>query len=211
MNFEFEIQNKTLKQKESYHHHNEDFNDLFCSFTFITKEWKHLEKYVIFWNKENKSTIYSLGTGQKGQCPIPKMILNDSFFYIQIYANDNIVTQKLKIYHSKKKSKHSFKDTENKIDNIVYYDNKLLFYANNKLKKTIDIVDNSLIDKIIGDKIPVVSEVATTGSYNDLIDIPSEYPPIEHTHYTSDIIDFEEAIEDNIENYIMAITAALNE
>ena len=233
MSFNFEIENKLIIQKKSLNK-----EDLFCSFIFQTPEWKHLDKYVIFWNKEGKSSISYLGHKTKGQCPIPQMVLDDLFFYIQVYANDNIVTNKLKIFsvNQKRPKHHCEKENdidveESKIDNVVYEDNKLLFYSNNKLVQTIDIIDEQLLQKILENSAPEyivdttlsstsshplanktiykllqnkldlksLSSVAYSGSYNDLEDIPSEFPPEPHNHITNHITDFNEAVNENID------------
>lgn len=233
MSFNFEIENKLIIQKKSLNK-----EDLFCSFIFQTPEWKHLDKYVIFWNKEGKSSISYLGHKTKGQCPIPQMVLDDLFFYIQVYANDDIVTNKLKIFSvNQKRPKHhcgrenNIDAEESKIDNVVYEDNKLLFYSNNKLIQTIDIIDEQLLQKILENSAPEyivdttlsstsshplanktiyrllqnkldlksLSSVAYSGSYNDLEDVPSEFPPEPHNHITNHITDFNEAVNENID------------
>lgn len=164
MNLKFEVEDRILRQKNSRHHH-KDLDNLFCSFVFTTPDWKHIEKYAIFWNRKGKSTIRSLGNGMRTQCPIPKMVLNDLYFKVQVYANDRVLTQKLKVFtyddipvdddrDSKKILNHFFKKMEQKIDNIVYDDNKLLVYINNELVKTIDVVDEGLLDKIFNGLAP---------------------------------------------------------
>ena len=245
MNLKFEVEDKILKQKRSHHLHHKDLDNLFCSFVFTTPDWKHLEKYVIFWNRKGKTTIRSLGKGMKTQCPIPSMVLNDLFFKMQVYANDNVHTQKIKVFTYDevpiKKDKdpvhllnHFFEEMEKKIDNIVYDDNKLLIYVNNELVKSIDIVDERLLEKIMNGTAPQVivdqvlspdsemaisnkavyealqnkldktslSTVAQTGSYNDLVDVPTEFPPSSHTHVSEDISNLDETVEDDLENLI---------
>lgn len=161
MNFNFEVNNMILRQKKSQTKLPDDLNNLFCSFTFTTPEWKHLEKYVIFWNRKGKSTIRYLGKGSKERCPLPEMVLNDLHFIIQVYANDDVYTQKLKVFthqdveisHHHNKNKQEiydfFKKMENKIDNIVYDEGKFLIYANNTLIKSIDVVDEGLVSRIL--------------------------------------------------------------
>ena len=122
-----------------------------CSFSF-SKEWASIEKYVIFWNKKEKSIIEYLGKGDECKCKMPKEILKDNVFSIQVYANDNLVTQKLKLgaipdgYTISRKNKCTydnkdpevilyqvFAQLESKIDNILYNNGFLECYANNKL------------------------------------------------------------------------------
>ena len=92
MYLEFEIKNNQIKRKNiegDYKYKKQ------CSFSFLTKEWKHKEKYVIFWTENNKSIIRSLGHKSHSKCRIPKELTN--IFSIQVYANDNLYTNKLKI------------------------------------------------------------------------------------------------------------------
>ena len=243
MNFKFEVNEDILIQKKS--HHYEDLDDLFCSFVFTSREWKHLEKYAVFWNRRGKSTIRYLGRGLKEKCTIPKMVLNDLFFYVQVYANDSVKTRKTKVFtsepihgdlnhdkHNKRMLNRFFEEMENKIDNIVYEDNKLLIYANNTLVESIDLVDDALVYKVLQGNTPTfvtdmalspdsdlpiankavynalqekidissLATVALTGSYNDLIDIPTEFNPSEHTHNADDITNLGNSVDENIDD-----------
>ena len=246
MNLKFEIDGRLLKQKKAHHHQNKDLDNLFCSFVFTTPEWKHIEKYAIFWNRKGKSMIHSLGRGIKTQCPVPQMVLNDLYFYVQVYANDKVFTRKEKIFthgdvqiskdeeKSKKDIKDFFKQMGDKIDNIIYDDNKLLIYKNNKLVKTIDIIDEGLLVKIFNEEVPKyivdtalsadselpiankavyealnkkldkssLATVAITGDYNDLQNLPTEFPPEEHTHQVKDITDFNEPIDEDLNDFL---------
>lgn len=179
MSFHFEVEDKILRQKKS-HTHKKDLDNLFASFVFTTSEWKHLDKYVIFWNRKGKSTIRFLGKGTKTQCPIPKSVLNDLYFTIQIYANDNVFTQRLKVYlkedipedgccPSYQHLNKYFEEMEKKIDNIVYEDNKLLIYINNELVKSIDLVDGGLLQKIFAGGAP---EYIVDMALSDNSDLP---------------------------------------
>lgn len=241
MNFNFEVENKKLRQKKS-HKQKQNVDNLFCSFVFTTPEWKHLEKYVIFWNRKGRTTVRSLGRGMKSTCPIPSMVLNDLFFYIQVYSNDNILTRKTKVFmyeevpvHNENKDSiemlnHFFEQMEKKIDNIIYDDNKLLIYVNNELVKAINVVDERLLEKIFSGSAPQriisqvlsedselaisskavyealqnkldkesLSQVAQTGDFNDLNNIPEEFPPTPHTHLTDDIQDWDDTVENDL-------------
>lgn len=240
MNFKFQIQDKTLTYKKSYKH-----EELFCTFKFLTPEWKHLEKYAIFWNKKGKSFIRYLGKGMVGRCPIPKEVFNELYFYAQVYANDDIKTQKKKVFLQEnipfdntcgKKELDKFFNTieEDSIDDIFYDDNKLLIYSNNKLIKTIDIVDEQLLVKVIEGTAPnfivdtifseesehpvanktlyralkqkvnkeSLAKVSFTGSYNDLKDIPIEFPSEAHTHESEDITNWEDAIGEDLDDFV---------
>ena len=168
MNLKFEIENGILKYKKPHNNIHTDSDGLFASFVFTTPDWKHIEKYAIFWNKKGQSFIRFLGRGVKERCPIPQEILGELYFFVQVYANDNIKTQKLKVFVYDEVSTHHtndkkcdkkflhrfFEEMEGKIDNIIYDDNRLLIYANNTLVKTINIVDEKLLTKIVTGSAP---------------------------------------------------------
>ena len=254
MNLKFEVENMIIRQKKSSNHQQNNLDNLFCSFVFTSPEWKFIEKYAIFWSRKGKSTIRYIGKGTKGQCEIPQMILNDLHFYIQVYANDDVKTQKLKVftlqdiptqkkhgYHEKNNLNDFFLQMEKKIDNIIYDDGKLLVYSNNRLIRSIDIVDDKLMARIISniapqlivniaispdsdlpvssklvyhalqDKVDIasLSDIAFTGSYNDLIDVPNEFQPLPHTHISEDIENWDETIEEDLDDFIDSLIEKL--
>lgn len=160
MNLKFEVEDGILRYKKPHNNIHTDSDGFFSSFVFTTLGWKHIDKYAIFWDKTGKSFIRYLGKGMREQCPTPKEILGESYFFVQIYANENMKTQKIKVFiydkvspHHKKENKKCLnkflKQMEHKIDNIIYEDNKLLIYSDNSLIKTIDIVDEGLLAKIV--------------------------------------------------------------
>ena len=248
MNFEFEVEDNILRQKNHHKKSKQDLDNLFCSFVFTTQNWKHIDKYAVFWNRKGKSTIRYISKGVKGTCELPEMVLNDLYFYVQVYANDNVLTQKLKVFaledvpkkpkkgHCKeKKELNDFFEKKGKgIDNIVYDNGKFLIYSNNQLIKTIDVVDEQLMARILNGITPSLifdtatsessdlpiacklvykalkekvnlgdlSIVAFTGDYNDLDNIPSEFPSAPHTHITDDITDFDSSVEEDFDDFI---------
>lgn len=181
MNLKFEIQNKIIRQKKSPYHH-DSTDDLFCSFVFETKEWKHIDKYAIFWNKKGKNIIQYITDKSKGQCPIPKICLDDLYFYVQVYANEDTYTQKLKVFSQDMCSckdqlpQHKCGEDIDKIfknkaiNKLVYDDNSLLVYSNNKLVDTIDLVDEALINKVLSGQAPgyIIDTVLSKESENPL-------------------------------------------
>ena len=162
MNLRFEIINQKIRQKTNF----EKQNEINCLFKFVTSEWSSLEKYIIFWNDKNKSIIQSLGKEMECSCLVPDKILNGDYFSIQIYAENNLSTNKIKIdsfieseecpkqvdiIQEPPKQKcgcHEIVDTNYIIDNVKYKNNKILFYSENKLVKSIDIIDVQLLEKI---------------------------------------------------------------
>ena len=178
MDFDFTIDGETIQQIKQKNNQNENLGTPFCNFHFLTSNWKHLEKYAIFWTRKGKSTIRYITKRMTGKCQIPEMILNDLFFYIQIYANDKAVTNKIKVFtlkdatnveeqyqnqcFEKERIDDFLKEMENKIDEIIYDDGKILIFYNNKLIRKIDLVDEKLIERILKGVAPkLVVETAT--------------------------------------------------
>lgn len=219
MKLEFNINNKIIERVDTNILTNNDI--IICNFSF-SEEWKHKEKYVIFWSSKNKSKIMSLGKGQKSECSIPKSISKESLLAIQIYVNDNLKTQKLNIAltptnytiqekenkcNKKKKhiddynTKRIFDDIltrlDSKVSAIAYEDGYLKCYAGKKLicSEPIfpDIHNN--IEEIVKE---INEEIGVTRDYNDLINIPNEFNPSPHTHHIIDVVDYDEERDLNI-------------
>lgn len=180
MNLKFEIENNLLIYKKPKNNLHTDSDGLLSTFMFTTPEWKHIDKYVIFWNKKGKSFIRYLGKGIKEQCPTPKEILNDLYFHVQIYANDDLKTQKLKVFVYDKTPVYRPEDDKNtlcdyiekvnnKIDNIYYKDGKILIYVEKKLMKCIDLVDEVLVAKIM-------TQIAPNYIIDKVLSPDSEHP-----------------------------------
>ena len=168
MTLKFEINNNIISKGHSYYIPNDDSGDLFASFVFNTKDWRHLEKYAIFWNRKGKSTIRYITDKSHGSCPIPRMALDDLYFYVQVYANDDIKTNKIQVGTTRKEHQGKckkpikkcssifydiYQQLEQKIDNIEYIDNTFYIYSNNKLIKTVELYDKNLIKELIEDQL----------------------------------------------------------
>ena len=77
MDLKFEIKNNQILRKNIQVLASEKTK---CHFTFSTKEWWELEKYVIFWTKKEKSIIKYLGKGKKCECKIPEELIKENLF-----------------------------------------------------------------------------------------------------------------------------------
>lgn len=51
-----------------------------------------------------------------------------------------------------------------------------------------------------------LSDVAFTGSFEDLNNVPSQFPPSQHEHNVSDIVDYEQNIDNSLDNLIDNLT-----
>ena len=213
MKLEFNINNKIIERIDTNILTNNDI--IICNFSF-SEEWKHKEKYVIFWSSKNKSKIMSLGKGQKSECSIPENISKESLLAIQIYVDDNLKTQKLNIaltptnytiqeeinkcnkkdkirddYNTKKIFDEILTKLDSKVSSIQYDNGYLKCYAGEEL-----IYSEPIFSDIYNDIENIVKEINSniewSGDYNDLKNIPNEFNPSPHTHHIIDVIDYEE-------------------
>lgn len=156
----FKIQEKVLT-KINYQDPTKTSNIDKCMFYFDEKTWKDLEIFVVFKNNFEYSQIVPLGKyTEVMSCTTPKRISKSKYFKIFVYAKDHFRTNTISIVTSKGckttvNKKTALKDVidklNSKIDNIIYEDNQLKCFANNKLVDTIyiDNVDEVLIDERI--------------------------------------------------------------
>ncbi len=247
----FEVKNNSIEKKIIQENQLECADPKICYFKFTTKEWGRKEKYVIFWTEKNKSIIKSLGSKCRAKINTPKDI-NSEKFTIQVYINEDIKTNKYSIgipFKDEKQEKQCikpktmgliyevYKQLDKKIDNILYIDNVLHIYSGDKIIKSIDLVNNELIEKILEGKIDLniddelslesknavenkiiteelnkkqniseLANVAQTGDYNDLENIPDKFSPSRHMHTKEDLVDFDYNVDEDIEIILMKLT-----
>lgn len=72
-----------------------------------------------------------------------------------------------------------FQNLNPKIDNIIFINNNLICYADNEVVCTIPLS---------------LSDVAWSGDYNDLNNIPETFNPSQHTHQMVDVTDYEDNV-----------------
>lgn len=158
MLFEFKIYNRELIKVNDRHVVNIDaFNK--CKFYFQKDIWDNKEIFVTFINEYGYSQVIMLGKwAEVLSCTIPDIFLKGKYFRIFVYSKDSFKTNTLKININKKTCSTSktqrheainylIDELKTKIDNIVFEDNQLKCYSNNKLVDTIfiDNVDESLV------------------------------------------------------------------
>lgn len=72
-----------------------------------------------------------------------------------------------------------FQKLNPKIDNIIFIDDNIICYADNEIVCTIPLL---------------LSDVAWSGDYNDLNNIPETFNPSQHTHQMVDVTDYEDNV-----------------
>ena len=200
MNLNFEVINQKLKRLDENIIINKTHNYVYCNIIFSTSDWTGLDKFIIF--KDGWGDVYRVHLGEEDEfndIKIPNNLMEGTRFSISIYGGDRLTTNELLImvapsgytskfqvpqYHDEKDIfVEIFEGLESKIDNIVNVDNKLICYSNENIVCEVPLIS---IDDL--------ADVAYTGDYNDLINIPTEFPPLSHTHESEDIVDFEDNV-----------------
>lgn len=193
MILQFKVQGKTLTKiscQESI-----KASDIYkCKFYLDEKTWKGLEIFVVFQNNFGYSKIVPLGKyAESLSCALPNRMVTNKYFKMFIYAKDSFHTNSIFVILSKsneiQKRKTTaltdlLKELENKIDNIIFEDNQLKCYANNRLIDTIyiDNVDEVLLNELIQENL---------GSFRDEIDQQlSECVKVDDIKFENGIINF---------------------
>lgn len=165
MLFEFKIYNKELIKVNDRHVANIDtFNK--CKFYFQKDVWNNREIFVTFITEYGYSQVIMLGKwAEVLSCTIPDIFLKGKYFKVFAYSKDSFKTNSLKIEINKNKchtpkTKHHeaidylIGELKTKIDNIIFEDNQLKCYSNDKLVDTIFI--NNIDEAFIREQINIV-------------------------------------------------------
>lgn len=237
----FEVKNNSIEKKIVQQNQLEYIDPKICYFKFTTKEWAHKEKYAIFWIEKDNTIIKNIGKKCETHIALPT---DNKNFTIQIYVNDNLKTEKYVIGQTIEETKQKeikpktmglihrvFEQLNTKIDNVIYSDNTIKFYANDELVRSIDLqeieidVDSSLSNtsknpvqnKVIKKELDKkqdsssLSEIAITGEYDDLKNKPNEFHPSRHMHTKDDLINFDFNVDEDIEIILMKLTDDITE
>lgn len=246
----FEVNNQIMKKcdtNEDIDLLNYNYNQYCCNFSFNTDEnslWNEIDKFAIFTDGWNNTSIVHLGTENSVNCFVPKDVLRGTFFKVSVYGGDLISTNNvfiplqmsgyvdynpfnqngsnINLNNKKDIFVEIFTNLDTKVDNIIYDEHSLHLFNGEKLIESVFlpfIVEEDIIELteefvksyIENGEIPIVtsdmdglmsvsdkikldnlSNVASTGDYNDLSNIPNEFEPSPHTHTSEDIEDLEE-------------------
>ena len=195
----FEITNQIIERLDKNVLVNKSQNYVKCCFNFITSDWDDLEKFAIFKDAWGHSYISSLGPTKTCECHVPNDALKGTNFKVSVYGGDLITSNELIILlipsgyttnislpkeHGKDIFVELFEKIESKIDNIIYENNNLCCFSG----------DDLLLN------IPLIL------SYNDLVDVPNCFTPEDHSHEISDITDFENNVDIDLDKLLTSLT-----
>lgn len=179
MDLEFNIENQIITRTDRNPTVNKSRNYLECNFNFMSSDWEDLEKFAIFTNTRGNNYIVNLGISSNSCCIVPSDVLLGEYFKVSVYGGDLITTNVVKIHMLKsgytknvqtcKKYKRDvfvqiFEEIDLKFDTALFEDNKITFYSTSN--------DGRLIE--LGSVDLDLHNIAHSGSYTDLEDIPEE-------------------------------------
>ena len=180
----FEINNQIIQRLDNNVLVNKSKNYIECKFTFATNEWENVDKFAIFKDSWNESYLVHLGKDSICTCAPPGDVLTGTYFKVSIYAGDLLTTNEKTVAlvpsgyttHIKIPENQSidiftqlFAALNSKVSDITYENGVMRVFSENGELAVFDLITTSNL-----------SPVATTGSYNDLTDVPSEFPPTSH-------------------------------
>ncbi|WP_407462777.1 hypothetical protein [Methanobrevibacter sp.] len=200
MDLNFEIKKQIIKRLDENILVNKSKNYVKANFTFSTKEWRGIEKFVIFKDSWGHAYTQSLGQSCDCTCDVPNDVLKGTHIKISVYGGDRVTSNELTILlipsgytteispaseGSKDVFVKIFEELESKIDQVEYTETSIVCYANNEIICEIPIittVDDELSEISLN---PVQNKVISNALNNK-----------------EDIFDFVEKMDITIQNLI---------
>lgn len=220
MILEFKVNKDILKIRDSPKVLDQSTDYYKLKFYPNKKIWKGSVLFATFSNDLGYIETVTLGEyNEILSCIVPPRIAKGGFFSLYICSDNHYRTNTISItltnnYHKAEKKcniiSEVFAHIEKKIDDIVYDNYQIKCYSNGELIDAIYIgnVDEDLVKDWIHEQMvsfkDTLADVAFTGSYNDLKDIPEAFTPSPHTHTTEDVTDFVES-SDNLDEELLAL------
>lgn len=222
MILEFRVNKDILKKKDSPKVLDQSTDYYKLKFYPSKKIWKGCTLFATFSNDLGYIETVPLGEyNEILSCIVPPRIVKGGFFSLYICSDDNYKTNTISItltnsYHKAKKKcniiSEVFAHIETKIDDIVYDNYQIKCYSGGELIDAIYIgnVDEDLVKDWIHEQMvsfkDTLADVAFTGSYNDLKDVPETFTPSSHSHTTEDIVNIDEKHDQINEELISLLT-----
>lgn len=209
MILEFKVSKDILKKKDSPMVVNQSTDYYKLKFYPDKKIWQGSLLFATFTN--NLGSIETIPLGEYNEilsCIVPPRIINGDFFSLYICSDDNRKTNTISItltnnYRKAEKKcniiSEVFAHIDTKIDDIIYDNYQIKCYSNGELIDAIYIgnVDEDLVKDWIHEQMvsfkDTLADVAFTGSYNDLKDVPEAFTPSPHNHNSEDVVDLDES------------------
>ena len=226
MILEFSVGNDILQRNRHPTVLNQDTNYYKCNFYPKKEVWQNNFLSATFMN--NIGYIETVPLGEYNEmltCLVPTRIALGGYFRFYISSNNNKKTNTISValtnHYDKPEKKCNvvaelFAQINEKIDNIVYENFQLKCYSDGTLKDVIYLgnIDEDLVIDLVQTEIDTfkstLADVAFTGSYNDLVDVPETFTPSPHHHNSKDIDDLEMVDDGNTDNLLSALINEIN-
>ena len=193
MDLEFTIKKQVCKRNDEETVVNLSNNYLELSFDFKSDDWQGLTKFALFHAKDETYRVPL----HEDKVVVPFDVLTEERFSFMVYGvNDDelrITTNQNVIYLLNSGY------TKDVVDDITEDD--------------ITIVEQIYVDMDKKANTSDLSDVALSGAYTDLLNIPETFPPESHEHSKADITDFNHTHEltdiTDFTNYMLDYTSGL--
>lgn len=192
-----------------------------CKFYPKREIWQGTNMSATFMN--DLGYIETVGLGECTDllaCLIPERIASGGYFNFYISSDDNKKTNTVSValtnHYTKAEQKCNiiseiFAHMDEKIDDLVYENYQIKCYSNGILKDVIYLgnIDEDVVHDLVQAEIDAfkstLADVAFTGSYNDLVDVPETFIPSPHMHQSTDLTDLEDMSEDIADDILSAL------
>ena len=211
----FEVNNQIIQRLDNNILVNKTKDYVVCSFSFNTSEWEDTEKFAIFKNSWNEAYLVNLGTKLESTVTPPEDVLKGTFFKVSVYGGDRVTSNELtiallpsgyttNIKHPEENGVDVFTQLFNalneKVSSITYSDGVMRVFSSDGEISAFNLVTTDEL-----------SNVAVSGSYTDLVDVPETFPPSQHDHLSEDILDFESNVEGDMDLLLICLTDKITE
>lgn len=222
MILEFKVSNEIFKKRETPVVVDQNNHYYKCKFYMDKNVWYGSVLFATFTNDLGYIETVQLGEyNELLSCLVPQRLIQGGHFSLYISSNNNHKTNTIFIaltnHYKKAKPKCNiiseiFEHIDTKIDDLVYDNHQIKCYSNGELIDVIYIgnVDEDLVTNWVQEQLITfkneLADVAFSGSYNDLIDVPEEFNPSPHIHHSNDIDDLNDIENSQVEDLLSLLT-----
>jgi len=226
MILEFKVSKEIFKKREEPKVVDQNNNYYKCKFYMDKNVWRNSLLFATFTNDLGYIETVELGEyNEILSCLVPARLIQGGFFSLYISDNSNRKTNTISItltnHYKKARPKCNiisevFEHINTKIDEIIYDNYQIKSYSNGNLIDVIYLgnVDEEIVKDWVyeemGEFKSTLADVAFTGSYNDLVDVPETFAPSPHHHNSEDIDDLEMVDDGNTDNLLSALINEIN-
>lgn len=221
MILKFNVSNEILKKRETPTVVDQNTNYYKCRFFMDEQIWHGSLISATFMNDLGYTESVQLGEYSKLlSCLVPSRLIQGGYFSLYISDDNNRKTNTISVtltnHYEKAQPKCNiiseiFEHIDTKIDDLVYENQQIKCYSNGNLVDVIYIgnADEEAVRNWVNDEIDILrstlANIAFSGSYNDLVDVPESFPPSQHNHNSSDIENVDEMSETIADDLLSAL------